>query len=98
MGWPLRVRALTNPHQAPLRCGRCCQRTSACRGSPPARAGARLTEYEIWVVRINPQRLNLVDTGWCWVKLSAPYETSKTGAPKYEDVGKLAKALVKKAP
>jgi len=42
--------------------------------------------------------LNLVDTGRCWVKLSAPYETSKTGAPKYEDVGRLAKALVKKAP
>jgi D-galactarolactone isomerase len=40
----------------------------------------------------------LVDTGRCWVKLSAPYETSKTGAPKYEDVGKLAKALVKQAP
>jgi D-galactarolactone isomerase len=42
--------------------------------------------------------LNLVDTGRCWVKLSAPYETSKTGAPKYEDVSRLAKALVKKAP
>ena len=42
--------------------------------------------------------LRLVDTGRCWVKLSAPYETSKTGAPKYEDVGKLAKALVKHAP
>ena len=42
--------------------------------------------------------LNLVDTGRCWVKLAAPYETSKTGAPKYEDVSKLAKALVKKAP
>jgi D-galactarolactone isomerase len=42
--------------------------------------------------------VNLVDTGRCWVKLSAPYETSKTGAPKYEDVGKLAKALVKRAP
>ena len=41
---------------------------------------------------------NLLDTGRCWVKLSAPYETSKTGAPKYEDVGRLAKALVKKAP
>ena len=40
----------------------------------------------------------LVDTGRCWVKLSAPYETSKTGAPKYEDVGRLAKALVKQAP
>ena len=42
--------------------------------------------------------LRLLDTGRCWVKLSAPYETSKTGAPKYEDVGRLAKALVKKAP
>ena len=42
--------------------------------------------------------LRLLDTGRCWVKLSAPYETSKTGAPKYEDVGKLAKALVKRAP
>jgi D-galactarolactone isomerase len=42
--------------------------------------------------------LNLLDTGRCWVKLSAPYETSKTGGPKYEDVGRLAKALVRKAP
>ena len=42
--------------------------------------------------------LNLVDTGRCWVKLSAPYETSKSGAPKYEDVGRLAKALVRHAP
>jgi len=42
--------------------------------------------------------LRLVDTGRCWVKLSAPYEVSKTGAPKFEDVGRLAKALVKHAP
>jgi D-galactarolactone isomerase len=42
--------------------------------------------------------LRLVDTGRCWVKLSAPYETSKTGAPKYEDVARLAKGLVKHAP
>ena len=42
--------------------------------------------------------LNLLDTGRCWVKLSAPYETSKTGAPAYEDVSKLARALVKHAP
>ena len=42
--------------------------------------------------------LRLVDTGRCWVKLSAPYETSKTGAPRYADVGRLAKALVKHAP
>jgi D-galactarolactone isomerase len=42
--------------------------------------------------------LNLVDTGRCWVKLSAPYETSKSGAPKYEDVSRLARALVQTAP
>jgi D-galactarolactone isomerase len=42
--------------------------------------------------------LRLVDTGRCWVKLSAPYETSKTGAPKYEDVSRLARTLVKHAP
>ena len=32
------------------------------------------------------------------MKLSAPYETSKTGAPKYEDVSRLARELVKRAP
>lgn len=42
--------------------------------------------------------LDLVETGRCWVKLSAPYETSKKGAPKYEDVGILAQALVRVAP
>jgi D-galactarolactone isomerase len=42
--------------------------------------------------------LRLLDTGRCWVKLAAAYETSKTGAPKYEDVGRLAKALVQHAP
>ena len=40
----------------------------------------------------------LLDTGRCWVKLAAAYETSKTGAPKYEDVSRLARALVKHAP
>jgi D-galactarolactone isomerase len=42
--------------------------------------------------------LRLVDTGRCWIKLSAPYETSKTGAPKYEDVSRLARVLVRHAP
>jgi D-galactarolactone isomerase len=42
--------------------------------------------------------LSLVDTGRCWVKLSAPYETSRTGGPKYEDVSRLARALVAHAP
>jgi len=42
--------------------------------------------------------LRLVDTGRCWVKLSAPYETSRTGPPLYEDVARLARALVRAAP
>ncbi|MCF3936105.1 amidohydrolase family protein [Acuticoccus sp. M5D2P5] len=41
--------------------------------------------------------LDLVDTGRVWVKLSAPYEVSRTGPP-YSDVGTLAKALAKAAP
>ncbi len=42
--------------------------------------------------------LRLVGRGNCYVKLSAPYETSKSGAPLFEDVGRLAKALVAAAP
>lgn len=42
--------------------------------------------------------LRLLDTGRCWVKLSAPYETSKTGAPRYEDVSVLARALASHNP
>ncbi|HJS32836.1 MAG TPA: amidohydrolase family protein [Alphaproteobacteria bacterium] len=42
--------------------------------------------------------LKLIDTGRGWVKLSAPYETSKSGPPAYEDVGVLARALVRAAP
>lgn len=40
----------------------------------------------------------LLDNGRTWVKLSAPYETSKTGAPLFSDVGKLGKILAKDAP
>src|SRR5262249_20891946 len=42
--------------------------------------------------------LRLLENGRTWVKLSAPYETSKKGPPLYSDVGDLAKALVKAAP
>ena len=42
--------------------------------------------------------LRLVDGGNTFVKLAAPYETSKTGAPDYRDVGALARALVAAAP
>lgn len=39
----------------------------------------------------------LVDAG-AFVKLSAPYETSKVGPPGYDDVAALARALVAQAP
>jgi D-galactarolactone isomerase len=42
--------------------------------------------------------LRLVDSGDVWVKLSAPYETSKSGPPEYPDVSALARALVKANP
>jgi D-galactarolactone isomerase len=39
--------------------------------------------------------LRLLDRGRCSVKLSAPYETSKVGPPLFDDVGALARALVR---
>ncbi|MCE3247306.1 MAG: amidohydrolase [Geminicoccaceae bacterium] len=42
--------------------------------------------------------LGLLESGRVWVKLSAPYESSTSGPPRYEDVGVLARALVGAAP
>jgi D-galactarolactone isomerase len=42
--------------------------------------------------------LGLLETGRVWVKLSAPYESSRSGPPAYEDVSALAQALVRAAP
>ena len=42
--------------------------------------------------------LRLVDTGRCWVKLSGAYMISKSGPPLYDDIGALAKELVRRAP
>lgn len=36
----------------------------------------------------------LMDNGKTWIKLSAPYLRSKVGEPTYEDVGKVASALI----
>jgi D-galactarolactone isomerase len=41
---------------------------------------------------------SLLDGGRCWVKLSAPYETSRTGAPDYADVSLLARTLAQAYP
>lgn len=42
--------------------------------------------------------LRVLDTGRAWIKLSAPYETSRTGAPDYDDVSLLARTLAEKFP
>ncbi|WP_372828477.1 amidohydrolase [Polaromonas sp.] len=42
--------------------------------------------------------LRVLDTGRAWIKLSAPYETSKTGGPRYDDVSLLARTLVERFP
>ena len=42
--------------------------------------------------------LSFLESGRCWVKLSAPYESSGTGPPLWSDVATEARALVKAAP
>lgn len=42
--------------------------------------------------------LAVLDRGDRWIKLSAPYETSKVGPPGYDDVSALARALVRAHP
>jgi D-galactarolactone isomerase len=40
----------------------------------------------------------MLDSGRCWVKLSAPYHGSRSGPPGYEDIGALARELVRRWP
>jgi D-galactarolactone isomerase len=40
----------------------------------------------------------VLDRGQCWVKLSAPYETSRADAPDYADVAVLARTLAERYP
>jgi D-galactarolactone isomerase len=42
--------------------------------------------------------LRILENERRWIKLAAPYETSKKGPPFYDDVGALAKALAKHTP
>ena len=42
--------------------------------------------------------LRLLDTGRCWLKLSAPYILSRADAPRYRDLVPLVRALVAHAP
>ncbi len=41
--------------------------------------------------------LRLVETGRCWVKIAGAYEFSKSGAPAFEDVGRLMRILIRHA-
>ncbi|MCE9661061.1 MAG: amidohydrolase family protein [Burkholderiales bacterium] len=40
----------------------------------------------------------LLDRGRCWIKLSAPYESSKVGEPEYDDIAPLAQHLAEHYP
>jgi D-galactarolactone isomerase len=40
----------------------------------------------------------LLDKGNCWIKLAAPYETSKSGPPAYADAVPLARLLARRYP
>lgn len=42
--------------------------------------------------------LRLLDSGRCWVKCSAMYDTSKLGPPLYPDVAPIARAIIRHAP
>lgn len=42
--------------------------------------------------------LRLLETGRFWVKLSAPYVSSRSGGPDFADVGALARELVRRFP
>jgi len=42
--------------------------------------------------------MDLLVDGRCWIKLSGPYYGSRSGAPRYEDKARIAKALIKAAP
>lgn len=42
--------------------------------------------------------LRLLDSGRCWIKLSAPYESSRSGPPDYADVVPLVRMLAARYP
>ncbi len=42
--------------------------------------------------------LRLLETGRCWVKMSAPYHVSRSGRPGYEDCAARARAMIETAP
>jgi D-galactarolactone isomerase len=42
--------------------------------------------------------LRLLDGGRCWIKISAPYESSRSGPPGYDDIAWIARMLAERYP
>jgi D-galactarolactone isomerase len=40
----------------------------------------------------------LLDTGTCWIKISAPYESSRSGPPAYDDIAWIARLVARRYP
>jgi D-galactarolactone isomerase len=40
----------------------------------------------------------LLDSGRCWIKISAPYESSRSGAPGYHDIAWIARLVAQRYP
>jgi D-galactarolactone isomerase len=40
----------------------------------------------------------LLDTGTCWIKISAPYESSRSGPPGYDDIAWIARWVARRYP
>ena len=40
----------------------------------------------------------LLDTGTCWIKISAPYESSRSGPPGYDDIAWIARWVARQYP
>lgn len=59
-------------------------------GRTPASAGADHPGFR--------EMLRFLDTGKCWVKVSAPYITSNAGPPGYEDCAPRVRALAETRP
>jgi len=40
----------------------------------------------------------LLDSGRCWIKISAPYESSRSGPPGYDDIAWIARRVARRCP
>jgi D-galactarolactone isomerase len=42
--------------------------------------------------------VRLLDAGSCWIKISAPYESSRSGPPGYDDIAWIARLVAERYP